>query len=137
MCYLSQGRNNYYTIVPVREMEGKDGKPAGILFGSIGFEIRNKDGKAVAAVSKLDKGVVYMQAKDAEERFLLANVCAALLMQEVIARAKLVFPVNLRNPEVLYLQSSCYFTYKNFTVRGVFRYVRLSHRISLYKNACY
>ena len=63
----------------------KDGKPAGILFGSVGFEIRNKEGKAVAAVSKIDKGVVYMQGSDEEERFLLANVCAALLMQEVIA----------------------------------------------------
>ena len=83
--FLSQGRDRYYTIVPVREMQGKDGKPAGILFGSVGFEIRNKEGKAVAAVSKIDKGVVYMQGSDEEERFLLANVCAALLMQEVIA----------------------------------------------------
>jgi hypothetical protein len=82
--YLSQGRDQYYTVVPVRHMEGKDGRPAAIAFGSIGFEIRNKEGKAVAAVSKLDKGIVYLQSMDAGERFLMANVCAALLLQEVI-----------------------------------------------------
>jgi hypothetical protein len=82
--YLSQGKDRYYTIVPVREMEGKDGKPAAILFGAVGFEIRNREGKAVAAVSKIDKGIVYLQQLDAEEKFLLANACAALLLQEVI-----------------------------------------------------
>ncbi|HEX8314290.1 MAG TPA: hypothetical protein VF609_04825 [Flavisolibacter sp.] len=83
--YLSHGKDNYYTIVPVREMEGKDGKPQAILFGSVGFEIRNKEGKAVAAVSKIDRGVVYLQNIPAEEKFLLANACAALLLQEVIS----------------------------------------------------
>ena len=82
--YFSKGRDEYYTVVPVREMQGKDGKPASILFGTVGFEIRNKKGKAVAAVSMLDKGVVYLQSSDKEERFLLSNVCAALLIQEVI-----------------------------------------------------
>jgi len=82
--YLSHGKDQYYTIVPVREMEGKDGKPQAILFGSVGFEIRNKEGKSVAAVSKIDKGVVYMQNIAAEEKFLLANACAALLLQESI-----------------------------------------------------
>jgi hypothetical protein len=82
--YLSQGSGRYYTIVPVSQMEGKDGKPANILFGSVGFEIRNREGKAVAAVSKLNKGVVYLQSMNADEKFLLANACAALLLQEVI-----------------------------------------------------
>lgn len=82
--YLSQSKEKYYTIVPVREMEGKDGRPQAILFGSVGFEIRNKEGKAVAAVSKIDRGIVYLQNTDPEERFLLANACAALLLQEEI-----------------------------------------------------
>ena len=82
--YLSQGRDRYYTIVPLRQMEKKDGTPGTIAFGSIGFEIRNSEGKAVAAVSKLNKGVVYMQSITEEEKFLLANACAALLLQEEI-----------------------------------------------------
>ena len=82
--YLSQGKDKFYTIVPVRHMEGKDGQPQAILFGSVGFEIRNKEGKPVAAVSKIDRGVVYLQNISAEEKFLLANACAALLLQEVI-----------------------------------------------------
>jgi hypothetical protein len=82
--YLSQGKDRFYTIVPMRQMEKKDGTPGTIAFGSIGFEIRNKDGIAVAAVSKLNKGVVYMQNIKDEERFLLANACAALLLQEEI-----------------------------------------------------
>ena len=82
--YLSQGPDRFYTIVPVRQMEKKDGTPGTIAFGSIGFEIRNKEGKAVAAVSRLNKGVVYMQNINADEKFLLANACAALLLQEEI-----------------------------------------------------
>jgi hypothetical protein len=82
--YLSRGADDYYTIVPVREMEGKDGKPQAILFGSVGFEFRNKEGKAVAAVSKIDRGIVYLQNVTAEEKFLLANACAALVLQEMI-----------------------------------------------------
>ena len=82
--YLAQGKEKYYTIIPVRHMEGRDGQPAAIPFGSIGFEIRNKEGRAVAAVSKLDRGTVFLQTMDANERFLLANVCTALLLQEVI-----------------------------------------------------
>jgi len=80
--YLSQSRDNYYSIVPVRQMEGKDGKPANMLFGAIGFEFRNKYNEPVAAVSLIDKGVVYFQNVSPEEKFLLANACAALLMQE-------------------------------------------------------
>ena len=82
--YLSQSRDNYYSIVPVRQMEGKDGQPANMLFGAIGFEFRNKYNQPVAAVSLIDKGVVYFQNTTPEEKFLLANACAALLMQDVI-----------------------------------------------------
>ncbi len=83
--YLSHGKNEFYTIHPVREMEGKDGKPQAILFGAVGFEFRNKEGKPVAAVSKIDRGLVYLQNVSAEEKFLLANACAALVMQEMIS----------------------------------------------------
>ena len=83
--YLSQGNGNHYTIVPVRDMEGKDGKPQPILFGSVGFEFRNKEGKPVAAVSKIDRGIVYLQKVTAKEKFLLANACAALVLQEMIS----------------------------------------------------
>ena len=82
--YLSQTRDKYYSIVPIRQMEGKNGKPANMPFGAIGFEFRNKYNEPVAAVSLIDKGVVYFQNVSPEEKFLLANACAALLMQDVI-----------------------------------------------------
>jgi hypothetical protein len=53
-------------------------------FGSAGFEIRNKDGKALAAVSMIDNGVVYLSDISPEEKILLSGVCAALLLQEQI-----------------------------------------------------
>lgn len=82
--YLSLDKNNYYTLQPVWTMEGKDGKPGSTLAGTVGFEIRNKEGRPVAAVSLLNKGAIYLQSNSAEEKFLLANACAALLMQEEI-----------------------------------------------------
>lgn len=82
--YLSQSPDNYYTIVPVRKMEGKDGKPAPILFGAVGFEFRDKNNRPLAAVSLIDRGVVYFGEISNNEKFLLANACAALLMQEEI-----------------------------------------------------
>ena len=82
--YLSQTKDNYYTILPVHQMEGKHGEAANILFGSVGYELRNKDNIPVAAVSKLNKGLVYFQNVSTDEKFLLANACAALLMQDQI-----------------------------------------------------
>jgi exoribonuclease II len=38
----------------------------------------------VAAVSLIDKGMIYLAKTSVEERFLLANACAALLLQEQI-----------------------------------------------------
>lgn len=81
--YLAKSRNEYYTIVPVTKME-KNGKSGNTLMGAVGFEFRNKDGKTVAAVSLMDKGMVYLGKTTAEERFLLANACTALLLQEQI-----------------------------------------------------
>jgi hypothetical protein len=82
--YLSLNRDTYYTITPVYKMEDKNGVARNLPFGSIGFEIKNKQGEPVAAISKLDKGMVYFQNISNEEKFLLANACTALLLQDLI-----------------------------------------------------
>lgn len=81
---IALDNNNFYTLVPVNKMLNKKGEAKNILFGSIGLELKNKDNKAVAAVSFLDKGKVYLNTADKKEAFLLANICAALLLQEQI-----------------------------------------------------
>jgi len=80
--YLSYSKEEYYSIHPVYKMEGKDGRAANTLFGMVGFEFRDKAGNPAAAVSLLNKGVVYMMPLAADQKFLLANACAALLMQQ-------------------------------------------------------
>jgi hypothetical protein len=81
---LAQDKDNYYTIVPVTKIIRKNGKITNTLAGALGFEFRNAKGVAVAAVSLVDNGMVFMGRADAAERFLLANACAALLLQESI-----------------------------------------------------
>lgn len=81
--YIAKSRSEYYSIVPVRKLE-KNGKSGNILAGSIGYEFRNPQGKPVAAVSLIDNGMVFMGKVDAKERFVLANACAALLLQDEI-----------------------------------------------------
>jgi hypothetical protein len=81
--YLAKSKTEYYTLHPVRQLE-KKGKVSNMPFGSIGFEFRNPAGKTVAAVSMMDKGLVYLAKTIAEERFLLANACTAILLQEQI-----------------------------------------------------
>ena len=80
---IAQDRNHYYTIVPVNRLE-KNGKTSSMPFGSIGYEFRDQDGRAVAAVSMMDKGMVFLAKTGTKERFVLANACAALLLQQVI-----------------------------------------------------
>jgi hypothetical protein len=80
---LLKNEKEFYTLHPVRQMESK-GKVRNMPFGSIGFEFRNPGGKTVAAVSMIDKGMVYLGKTTAEERFLLANACTAILLQEQI-----------------------------------------------------
>ena len=72
--------NEYYTVAPVWQMERK-GKVVKFPFGCAGFEIRNDHGDALAAVSLLNNGVVYMGKLDSKEQFLMANICAAILLQ--------------------------------------------------------
>ena len=81
---IARDNASYYSIVPVNKMLNKKGEAKNILFGSIGLEIKNKDNQAVAAVSFLDKGKVFLNTPDKKEAFLLANICAALLLQQQI-----------------------------------------------------
>jgi hypothetical protein len=79
---LTLSKDKYYTIVPVTQME-KNGK-TGTALANLGFEFRDASGKAIAAVSLIDKGMVFLGKTSAEERLLLANACTALLLQEEI-----------------------------------------------------
>ncbi|WP_207492820.1 hypothetical protein [Aridibaculum aurantiacum] len=81
---VALNKEDFYSLVPVTQMQRKDGTAANMPFGAIGIEVRNKQDKPVAAVSMINKGVVYLSDVPVEERFLLANICAALLMQEQI-----------------------------------------------------
>lgn len=81
---VAQSRDNYYTIHPVYKIAGKNEKVFTMPVGSVGFELRNKEGKPVAAVSAIDKGTVYLNSTDTGEKFLLANICAAILLRESI-----------------------------------------------------
>lgn len=81
--YLAQNKDNYYTIHPITSVE-KNGKKSFLPIGSVGFEISNKAGVALAAVSMIDNGKVYIAATNANERFLLANACAAMLLHQVM-----------------------------------------------------
>ncbi len=83
--YVSRGKE-YYTITPVWKIQKKNGREATLPFGSAGFEIRNSDGIAKAAVSLIDNGVVYMGQLPGDEKFLMANICAALLLQSDISQ---------------------------------------------------
>ena len=80
---LAKNRTEYYTLVPVTKLE-KNGKTGNILGGSVGFEFQNEQGTAIAAVSLMDKGMVFLGKTSVEERFLLANACTALLLQQQI-----------------------------------------------------
>jgi hypothetical protein len=80
---LAKNRTDYYTMVPVTKLE-KNGKAGNILGGSVGFEFLNAQGQAVAAVSLIDKGMVFLGKTTSEERFLLANASTALLLQQLI-----------------------------------------------------
>jgi len=80
---LAKSKFDYYSIVPVYLLKNKQGKPVALPFGgSVGYEFRNMSGKTVAAVSLIDRGLVYFDTTDTDEKFLIANAIAALLLQE-------------------------------------------------------
>ena len=81
---VAQSRDKFYTLHPVYQITGNKGKVYTMPFGSMGYEIRTKEGKPVAAISLVDRGFVYLNTAQPEEKFLLANICAALLLQEAI-----------------------------------------------------
>ena len=74
---------NYYTLKPITKVASKKG-PKSILFGSVGYEIFDANNKSVAAVSLIDRGMVFLKTTDNQERFLLSNLCSGLLLQQQI-----------------------------------------------------
>lgn len=83
--FFAKGDDHYYTLKPLTKLETKQG-PRSILMGSVGFEILNQDNDVIAAVSLIDSGLVYLFTEVPSERFLMANLCAALLLQENISQ---------------------------------------------------
>lgn len=79
--YLAKNDNEYYTVVPSSRVKSKKGKIGTMPFGSAGFEIRNKAGEPMAAVSIIDNGIIYLMDMDPRERLLMASACAALLLR--------------------------------------------------------
>jgi hypothetical protein len=82
---VAKNRDQYYTIVPVTKVLSNKGKVMNMPFGAMGLEIRDRSGLPLAAVNLADKGHVYFaKGLDEQEKFLLANICTALLLQEQI-----------------------------------------------------
>lgn len=80
---LAKNKSDYYVVAPVYKLMNKHGKAVSPpIGGSVGFEFKDKQGNTVAAVSLIDNGVVYFNKVTPEERFLLANAAAALLLQQ-------------------------------------------------------
>lgn len=75
--------DHYYLLHPITKMQGKSGPRT--IAGSLGFEVFTKDKKPVAAVYLENNGKVYFHTRDPKERFLMANLAAALLLQQDIA----------------------------------------------------
>ena len=82
--FLALDENEFYALEPITHYEGKNGAQR-MAAGSIGYEIFNREGNSVAAVSLEDNGVVYLHTKDPSERLLLSALCSALLLQQDIA----------------------------------------------------
>ncbi|WP_333876926.1 hypothetical protein [Flavobacterium sp.] len=82
--FFSVNENQYYILKPITQLQTSKG-PKSIWMGSVGFEICDTLNKTVAAVSLMDNGLVYMAEVSEEERFLLANLCAVLLLQQDVA----------------------------------------------------
>lgn len=80
---FARSKTDYYTIHPVTKLE-HNGKAGNILAGSVGYEVRDPQGRAVAAVSLIDNGMVFLGKVSPQERFLMANLCSAILLQQQI-----------------------------------------------------
>jgi hypothetical protein len=83
--YLVGGNGRYYQLKPAQYIAGKNGEAKKILMGSVGFEIQDEHNNSIAAVSTIDNGQVYFTNHiQPGERFLIENLCAAILLQEQI-----------------------------------------------------
>jgi hypothetical protein len=82
---LARSADEFYLISPYRIVKNNKGKVVEMTFGSAGLQFKNKKGESVAAVSLINKGVVYLKDLPESEKFLLSAACAALLLQEQIA----------------------------------------------------
>jgi hypothetical protein len=80
---FARSKSEFYTIRPVTKLDQK-GRIRNMPFGSVGYEISNSKNEPVAAVSTMDNGVIFLKKAETGERFLLANLCAAILLQENI-----------------------------------------------------
>lgn len=76
---------NFYTLKPITHVVGKKGPKE--IFPSVGFEIFDRNGTSVAAISLIDGGEVYFHTQDPSEKFLLSGLFAALLLQEDLSEA--------------------------------------------------
>jgi hypothetical protein len=81
---LANAQGGQYLIKPYSKVKSKKSKVGTMPFGSAGFEIVNKRGKSLAAISLMDRGVIYLTETSVEEKLLLSGICTALLLQEVI-----------------------------------------------------
>lgn len=79
--YFAKSSTEYYVVVPTSHVKDKKGKTGKMPFGSAGFEIRSMNGQPLAAVSIIDKGVIYLMDIDPQEKLLLATACTALLLR--------------------------------------------------------
>lgn len=75
----------YFTLKPITSVLTKKGPLEVWMESSLGFEIFNSSNESVAAISLVDEGKVYLNTKDPKERFILANLSAALLLQQNIS----------------------------------------------------
>lgn len=82
---LARSSNEYYTVAPVYKLRNSKAEAVNLPFGgSVGFEFKNREGKVLAAVSMIGNGAVYFGECSDEEKFLLANASAALLLQQLL-----------------------------------------------------
>jgi hypothetical protein len=81
---LAKSKDEYYVLTACTKIRHKQGKVIQLNFDYAGFQIRNKMGEAVAAVSVINKGIVYLKNLPPQERLVLAAACAALLLQQEI-----------------------------------------------------
>lgn len=78
----------YFTLKPLTKVLGSKGPKEVWTEDSMGFEIFNSSDESVGAVFLPNNGKVYLHTNDTKERFILANLSAALLLQENIAEGE-------------------------------------------------